>query len=455
MNAKVIPTAILAFFVTLPGLAISASANNGTYNVPGTNITIQYNLEFVGSIVTVNQDAIGDLVIPPFINGVPITYISEFAFAERNGLTSISLPSTINTVDRGAFSLNANLMSINVDPANPNYTSLDGVLYSKNLTSLVAFPTGRTGDYRLPDGVTHINAISMRGTRLSSLTLPESVTSLGWDIWGTISGPNIHSIIFEGNAPLVTNVNNDIGITKNATVYFFHGASGFTAPTWQGMNSEMIQPPVNRGVFGTVTPITGNRHRSTVYGELEFANGGTSSTDAFSHSLQAPLRAQGGLVNSPFYGNLTPNPWEIDDWVMSQFFGLVHFSRIASTYDGWVYSERFEWMRFVDAGEGNRFLWVQGLQTWVAVNPDGSFFSFDFGWLLPQTGSFTRYNSRIGMVTADSNAPPGWLVSDRFGFVWFARDGTGVWFYSANREEWIGITENGALWSTAENRFLP
>jgi len=46
------------------------------------------------------------------------------------------------------------------------------------------------------------------------------------------------------------------------------------------------------------------------------------------------------------------------------------------------------------------------------------------------------------------------LRSDRFGYVWFARDGTGVWFWSETRKEWIGITPQGGLWSTAEKRFL-
>jgi len=74
--------------------------------------------------------------------------------------------------------------------------------------------------------------------------------------------------------------------------------------------------------------------------------------------------------------------------------------------------------------------------------------------MVPQAGSLTRYNTRIGMVTADLSNPQGWLRSDRFGYVWFARDGAAVWFWSEARKEWIGITSGGGLWSTKENRFL-
>ncbi len=209
-----------------------------------------------------------------------------------------------------------------------------------------------------------------------------------------------------------------------------------------------------RGLFGEVEQVSADRYRSVVYGELEFADGGASETEAFGHSLGAPLQTLGGSIHSPLYGNLTPNPWGIDDWVVSQFFGLVHFGHDAAQYDGWVNSERFDWMKFEGGGGGQRYLWVNYLQTWLAVNPDGSFHSFDFGWMIPQAGSWTRYNTRIGMVTADPDNPQGWLASEDFGFVWFARDGTATWFWSTNRSEWIGITEGGGLWSTAEGRFL-
>jgi cyclophilin family peptidyl-prolyl cis-trans isomerase len=206
--------------------------------------------------------------------------------------------------------------------------------------------------------------------------------------------------------------------------------------------------------FGPLSPVNGNQYFSPVFGQLEFPEEDTGSSLAFSHSLQGDLVSENSEVFSMQYGRLTPNPWWVPQWVVSEFFGLVHFGVDADQYAGWVSSERFGWMRFVAAGDGNRYLWVHRLQTWMAVNPDGSFHSFDFGWLVPEPGSLTRYNSRIGILIDDEHNPEGWLRSDRFGFVWFARDGTGVWFWSANRNEWIGITPDGGLWSTAEARFI-
>jgi elongation factor P hydroxylase len=206
--------------------------------------------------------------------------------------------------------------------------------------------------------------------------------------------------------------------------------------------------------FRSVTHVGDNLFQSETAGLLSLDQGVHEFRNVFSHSLQAHLFVDGQGINSTLFGRLTPNPWNIPHWVVSEFFGLVHFGADADQYAGWVSSERFGWMRFVDDGGGNRFLWVHRLQTWMAVNSDGSFHSFDFGWLVPEPGSFTRYNSRIGILIDDEHNPDGWLRSDRFGFVWFARDGTGVWFWSSNRNEWIGITADGGLWSSVEERFL-
>jgi hypothetical protein len=206
--------------------------------------------------------------------------------------------------------------------------------------------------------------------------------------------------------------------------------------------------------FGEISPYGNGRYSHDLLGEIEFLSGDTDRRLVFSHSLQSMISRSEDDLFSQEYGVLQQNPWGVPRWFVSQFFGLVHFGEDGDQYAGWVSSERFGWMRFVDAGGGNRYLWVHRLQTWMAVNPDGSFHSFDFGWLVPEPGSFTRYNSRIGVLIDDEQNPAGWLRSDRFGFVWFAREGTGVWFWSSNRNEWIGITQDGGLWSTTENRFI-
>jgi hypothetical protein len=135
-------------------------------------------------------------------------------------------------------------------------------------------------------------------------------------------------------------------------------------------------------------------------------------------------------------------------WVYSSFFGWTHFGEDENQYGGWVNTERFGWMKFEAAGE-NTYLWAPLMNSWMAVNGDGSFFSFQWGQLTPE--GLTRYQSSIfgGLTTGDFG---GWVSSDRFGWMWANGDGT--WFWSETRQEWLGVTAEGGIWSTKDERFL-
>ena len=48
--------------------------------------------------------------------------------------------------------MNASVLSLAVAEDNPNYTAVDGVIFTKGLKTLVAFPRGRSGHYDIPAG---------------------------------------------------------------------------------------------------------------------------------------------------------------------------------------------------------------------------------------------------------------------------------------------------------------
>ena len=75
------------------------------------------------------------------------------------------------------------MKSITVAEGNPNYASVDGVLFDKNKKDLIAYPAGsdRTS-YAVPSSVTSIYDHAFYGcTSLESITIPEGVTSIGGD----------------------------------------------------------------------------------------------------------------------------------------------------------------------------------------------------------------------------------------------------------------------------------
>ena len=66
------------------------------------------------------------------------------------------------------------------DPPNAFYTSVDGVLFNQNQTTLLEYPEGKVGEYTIPDGVNGIETRAFDScTSLTGVTVPDSVTMLG------------------------------------------------------------------------------------------------------------------------------------------------------------------------------------------------------------------------------------------------------------------------------------
>ncbi len=107
-----------------------------------------------------------------------VTNIGNYAFA-NTGLQSITLPSSVRSIGGFAFAQCPELTAVDVDPANPDYTSVDGVLFDAKLTTLVAYPGGRTGSYAIPSGVTSIGDGAFSGCSLTNIFLPASATNVG------------------------------------------------------------------------------------------------------------------------------------------------------------------------------------------------------------------------------------------------------------------------------------
>jgi len=63
---------------------------------------------------------------------------------------------------------------------NPAYTSVDGVLFDKALSTLLQCPGGKTGAYRVPGTVTAIGLSAFANCRgVTSVTIPEGVQTIG------------------------------------------------------------------------------------------------------------------------------------------------------------------------------------------------------------------------------------------------------------------------------------
>jgi BspA type Leucine rich repeat region (6 copies) len=131
-------------------------------------------IEVIGSFAF-SSTRIRTIVLP---NSVKV--IKNHAF-ENTFLNSIHIPASVTEIDAAAFEDMYYLEEINVDPNNPNYTSVDGVLFNKNKTHLIKYPSAKKDTrYEVPTGVRVIELFAF--THISSieeLTIPNTVETLG------------------------------------------------------------------------------------------------------------------------------------------------------------------------------------------------------------------------------------------------------------------------------------
>ena len=111
---------------------------------------------------------------------ISVVEISDFAFIDCTGLTSLFIPSSIISIGTCAFSGCASLMEFKVGESNKRYIADNGVLYSKNKTRLIRYPTGRRGEYSIASGTLAIGAFAFADCEhLSAVHIPTSVTTIG------------------------------------------------------------------------------------------------------------------------------------------------------------------------------------------------------------------------------------------------------------------------------------
>jgi hypothetical protein len=108
-----------------------------------------------------------------------MTSIGVDAFYYCISLRSIEIPASVTSIGDRAFGACSSLQEISVSESNENYTSIDGVLYSKNVSTLICFPGGKSGEFIVPSSVTSIgNNAFYECKTLVSIELPASLTEI-------------------------------------------------------------------------------------------------------------------------------------------------------------------------------------------------------------------------------------------------------------------------------------
>lgn len=113
-----------------------------------------------------------------------VTSIGKGAFSNDTALTSLHLGSGIATIGESAFVAANNLASLTVDPANTVYSVEDGALYGKGdagRTLVLYLPTKTDTDVTVPTGTVAIaDSAFASNTSLRRVVLPEGLTTIGY-----------------------------------------------------------------------------------------------------------------------------------------------------------------------------------------------------------------------------------------------------------------------------------
>lgn len=127
--------------------------------------------------------------------------IDSFAFAGCKSISSLRIPSLVKEIDGSCFA-DCNISSYVVDENNPYYSAVDGVIFSKDRSTLVAFPSAYSNKHyvvplgtkvigfaafmdshiesvEMPDGLMRIEADAFQGSDICRLDMPDSIVSVG------------------------------------------------------------------------------------------------------------------------------------------------------------------------------------------------------------------------------------------------------------------------------------
>ena len=142
---------------------------SGDYAIkPGTKTVGDYAFQYCNKLT--------NITIPN-----SVVSIGNYAFGSCTDLTSITIPESVTKIGECTFLVCVNLTGISVAEGNTAYCEENGILYNKEKTEIICFPSEKTDtSFAIPSSVTRIVGGAFSNCqRLTNITIPEGVISIG------------------------------------------------------------------------------------------------------------------------------------------------------------------------------------------------------------------------------------------------------------------------------------
>jgi len=119
------------------------------------------------------EGKIEKIIMPSSLRRIGIGALSSYVSEE------ITIPAGVLNIKGGSFTGCDNLKNIYVDQKNPNYCSVDGILFNKDKTELVAYPAGKTElEYKIPSDITALSSYAFYKSSLVKIEIPDGITEI-------------------------------------------------------------------------------------------------------------------------------------------------------------------------------------------------------------------------------------------------------------------------------------
>ena len=172
-------------------------------------------VQLPSSVVYIGSDAFNNCTMLTSVTMPGIEYFasSDYIFSGTK-ITSLALPKTLKLIRSSMLKYMGELTSITIEEGNEFYTSVDGVLYDKNVTKIVGFPAQKGGTYTIPSTITTVTSGSFpHNVSIDELIVPATVTKIDNGAFG--DSPKINKLTIEDSNSELT-----LGTGSNSTYFY-------------------------------------------------------------------------------------------------------------------------------------------------------------------------------------------------------------------------------------------
>lgn len=190
---KRIITVLLLTLVLCFSFSACGEVSLDTLFVGNTDIT--YKIENSEATVTKvpNKTIVTKIVIPDEYDGVPVTKIADFSATNLEYVTEITIGKNVREISDWAFGNSKKVTKIEVDDNNPYICDVDGVVYTKDMKTVLFYPPQRgvvtdkdengneikSVSYEIPEGVERIRSKAFyKCSDLKEIKLPSTLKTI-------------------------------------------------------------------------------------------------------------------------------------------------------------------------------------------------------------------------------------------------------------------------------------